>query len=187
MLYFLLTLADESDHKKIEYIYNNYHEYMLKFAASKFRGYGRRNAFYDAEDAVQNAFVKITKYINNIDFNAKNKEIKNYVFAILINEIYNILNKNIEIDEIDEEYSENQEYDYIRELDVKERYNEIVEAIEHMDEKYSSTLFMLYCKEMTINEIAELMGISTKTVYTRVQRGKKLLLEQLGVKVDGKY
>lgn len=185
MLHFLLAISDESDHEKIEYIYNRYHEYMLKFATSKFSSFGRRNSFYDAEDAVQNTFVKITKYIKNIDFNAKEKEIKNYVFSILTNEMYNILDKNEEFDEIDDEYSENQEYDFWGDLDVKERYDEIVKAIEDMDEKYSTTLFLLYCKEMTVNEIAALMEISTKTVYTRVMRGKKLLLDSLGVKNVG--
>jgi DNA-directed RNA polymerase specialized sigma24 family protein len=38
---------------------------------------------------------------------------------------------------------------------------------------------------MTVKEIADMMGISAKTVYTRLARGKKLLLDSLkGAKID---
>ena len=51
--------------------------------------------------------------------------------------------------------------------ELKENYNQVVKAIEELDEKYSTTLYLFYCKEMTVNEIAKIMGISAKTVYTR--------------------
>ena len=41
--------------------------------------------------------------------------------------------------------------------------------------------------DKTQREIADLMGISPKTVYTRLARGKKLLLDSLnGVETDEK-
>ena len=55
----------------------------------------------------------------------------------------------------------------------------MVKAIEKLDEKYSTTLQLFYCEEMAPNDIAELMGLSPKTVYTRLARGKKILLESL--------
>ena len=62
----------------------------------------------------------------------------------------------------------------------------MVKAIETLDERYSTTLYMVYCQEMTVNEIAEMMGISTKTVYTRLARGRKLLLDTIkGEKLNG--
>lgn len=186
MLQFLLTLTDESNHSKIEYIYNNYHEFMMRFAVSKFKSANRRNYFFDAEDAVQNAFMKITRYIHNIDFSSSERDIKNYVFTILSNEITNILMNCEEIDGLDEEFSEQIEYSFIEELDIKEKYSEIVKIIESLDEKYSTTLYLFYCKEMTVNEISELMGITPKTIYTRLSRGKKLILDAIkGAKVDG--
>ena len=66
MLLFLLSLSDESNYGKIEYIYNTYHDYMMKYAVSKLRSVNRANTFYDAEDAVQNTFMKIVKHIDNI-------------------------------------------------------------------------------------------------------------------------
>ena len=88
--------------------------------------------------------------------------------------------------EFDEEFSSAGEYNFIEELKMQECYGEIVRAIEKLDDKYCTTLQLFFCKEMTPNEIAELMGISPKTVYTRLARGKKLLLETLkGAKING--
>ena len=186
MLQFLLTLTDESNHERVEHIYYTYHDYMMKYAVSKFKSMGRTNAAYDAEDAVQSAFVKITKYIDAIDFSRGENDVKNYCFAILSNEICNVLNYNQEDFEFDEELCPENEYNFIEELEIKERYSEVVKAIENLDERYSTTLYLAFCKEMTPNEIAKMMGITVKTVYTRLTRGKKLLVESLkGAKHNG--
>ena len=179
MLHFLLTLTDESNHGKIEHIYNTYHDYMLKYAVSKLKSMGRTNFIYDAEDAVQNAFMKITKYIDKIDFSRDEKDVKNYCFSILSNEICNVLSDNEEIYELNEEFNLEKEYSFIEELEIKENYQQVVKAIENLDEKYSTTLYLVFCKEHTVNEVAEMMGISVKTVYTRLARGKTLLLDSL--------
>ena len=186
MLQFLLTLTDESNHGKVEHIYDTYHDYMMKYAVSKLQTAGRKNAIYDAEDAVQNAFMKIVKHIDKIDFSRGEKDVKNYCLTILCNEVCNVLRDNEENFEFDEEFCFEKEYSFIEELEIKEQYNQVVKAIESLDEKYSTTLYLFYCKEKTVNEISDMMGISTKTVYTRLSRGKQLLMDSLkGVKIDG--
>lgn len=186
MLQFLLTLTDESNYEKIEHIYNTYHDYMMKYAVSKLKTAGRTNCVYDAEDAVQNAFMKITKYIDNIDFSRGEKDVKNYCLATLSNEICNVLRDNKEDFEFNEEFCSEIEYNFIEKLEIQEKYDEVVKAIESLDEKYSTTLYFAFCKEKSVNEIAEMMGISAKTIYTRLARGKDLLLESLkGANYDG--
>lgn len=179
MLQFLLAISDESDHDKILYLFNKYEKHMLRFATSKFKNMGRWNYTLDAEDSVQSAFVKITAYIKNVDFSRGENDVKNYVFAILNNEIHNLVRDNAVFEEFDEEVYSELEYDITEELNIKQRYNEVVRAIENLDLKYSTTLFLFYCKEITVNEISDMMGISAKTVYTRLSRGKVLLLESL--------
>ena len=186
MLQFLLTISDESNHSKIEHIYKTHHDNMMRYAISKFQDLGRTNFAYDAEDAVQNAFIKITKYINKIDFSHSENDIRNYCFSILCNEICNVISDNQENFDYFEEFCLKKEYNFIEELEIRENYNQVVKAIESLDEKYSTTLYLVFCKEMTVNEIAEMMGISTKTVYTRLARGKKLLLDSLkGAELNG--
>ncbi len=186
MLLFLLTISDEANHGKIEYIYNTHHDSMLRYAISKCKNSGRKDFLYDAEDAVQNAFMKIAKYIDRLDFSRGEKDVKNYCFSILCNEICRVLGDSKKIFENVEEFCEEKEYNFIEELGIRERYDEVVRAIESLDEKYSTTLFLVFCKEMTVNEIAEMMGISAKTVYTRLARGKRLLLDSLkGATLNG--
>ena len=186
MLQFLLTLTDESNHGKIEHIYNTYHDYMMRYAVSKLKNEGRTNFVYDAEDAVQNTFMKITKYIDAIDFSRGEKDVKNYCLAILSTEIRNVLSYNQENFEIDEEICVEIEYNFIEELEMREKYDEVVEAIITLDERYSSTLFLALCKEMSPNAIADMMGLTVKTVYTRLARGKIILLDLLkGAKLNG--
>ena len=186
MLQFLLTLTDESNHGKIEHLYNTYHDYMMRYAVSRFKSTGRSNFVYNAEDAVQNTFIKISKHMNAIDFSRGENDVKNYCFTILCNEICNVLSDNQENFEIDEEFCPEKEYNFIEELEIREKYDQVVKAIEELDEKYSTTLYLFFCKEMTVNELADLMGISPKTVYTRLARGRKLLLDSLkGAEING--
>lgn len=187
MLQFLLTLTDESNRTKVEDLYNTYHDFMIKYSVRKFSSKRRSNPVLDAEDAVQNAFVKIVKYIDNIDFSREARDIKNYIFTMLNNEIANILDDNVEFLEFNEEICHENEYNFIGKIDVKERYDEVLNAIRVLDEKYSSTLYLILHNEMTVNEVAEMMGIPAKTVYTRFARGKQLLLDSLkGEKINGK-
>ena len=186
MLQFLLTLTDESNYEKVEHIYDTYQDYMIRYAVSKLQAAGRTNAKYDAEDAVQNSFMKIVKYIDKIDFSRGEKDVKNYCLTILCNEVCNVLSDNEDNVEYLEEFCYEKEYNYIEQLEMRENYNAVVKSIKALDEKYSTTLYLIFCKEMTVNEVAEMMGISSKTVYTRLARGKKLLLESLkGANING--
>ena len=68
---------------------------------------------------------------------------------------------------------------------MKEQYALVVKTIEHMDEKYSSTLYLVFVEEKTPLSVAEEMGISVKTVYTRLSRGKQLLIDSIKGEKDG--
>lgn len=179
MLQFLLSISDESYHDKIEKIFYKYHDRMLRFAQRKLQNSNNADYIHNAEDAVQNAFVKIVKRIDKFDFSKGEKSVKSLVFSILTNEIYKILEKNETFSEFDEEFYPNEEYNIIDELNMQESYEKVVKAFEELDEKYSTTLFLYFDKGMSIKEIANMMGISEKTVYTRFERGKKLLGNKL--------
>ena len=186
MLLYLFTLTEESNHRKIEYIYNTYHRDMVDFAKIKFWDAGRKNFAFDAEDAVQNTFVKITRNIEKIDFSKEEKHIRGFVFSILTNEIYNILREKEFVAEIDAENLNDVGFNSIETLIIIEKYDEAIAAIRKMDDKYSSTLYLAICEEMSVKNIAKMMGLSEKTVYTRLARGKKMLIDAVKeVNVDG--
>ena len=179
MLLFLMSMAEESDRGNIEAFYNKYKKDMMKYARSRFRRAGRKNYLFDAEDAVQATFFKIIKYISKIDFDREEKAVKNYIFSILTNEINKILRKKEIFTENVEEFSEESIYNLIEELEIQKNYKKVIETISKMDEIYSITLMYVFIEEKSVKEIASLMGISQKTVYTRLERGRKILLSSL--------
>jgi RNA polymerase sigma-70 factor (ECF subfamily) len=151
----------------------------MKYAVSRLRDAGKKDFVLYAEDAVQNTFMRIAKFIDRINFSRGEKDVKNYCFTILHNEIFKILEEKENLFGNFEEYCEENEYSIIEKLEIRERYDEVVKAIKCLDQKYSTTLYLVYFEEMTVNEIAEMMGISTQTVYTRLARGKQLLRNSL--------
>ena len=190
MLLFLYTLVEPEDQYKIEYIYHTFHNDMIKLAKSNLKNVNSPNYNYDAEDIVQNAFVKISKYIKRIDIHASPIALKSYVFTIVANESRNYLKDQHYFESLDE-YSESiqdvedvPDDEVIPNGKVHEKYEMVVRVIREMDDRYGLTILYRYRDDMSVAEIAEFMGISEKTVYTRLTRGKKLLLEKLGMEVQ---
>ena len=185
MLQFLLTLTDEEYHGRIEYIYNKFHDDMMRFALSKFRSMNSSNPQLDAEDAVQRAYLRITKYIHNLRFPMHDKKLKCYLFTVVLNEVLKISEENTKKSEFREEIFFDDGYNIIEDINISLIYEDAIKAVEKLDLTYSTTLIMHYVHNKSVNEIAEIMGIPTKTVYTRLTRGKKMLYDALKGAEDG--
>lgn len=180
MLQFLLSIADESDHDKILYIYQHFHNDMIYHARRQLYKANAVDYLSKSEDIVQNAFVKITIYIKAIDFSVSEKELKGYILSIVSNEVNNELKDQKYFDDIDECVNVASDDDFVNDLMIQERYDEVVAAVERMDEKYRLALVYRFYKGFSIKEMAELFGVPEKTVYTRIKRAQRLLKEMLG-------
>lgn len=180
MLSFLLSIADESHHAKIEYLFNRYHREMLRIARGRLRSEGRPSYEMDAEDVVQNAFVKIVRYIERIDFTKGEKAVRAYLMTTLIREINRFLKDNPSVPDCLDDYTERlEDGDFFGELRISLRYEEVLQAIRSLDERYSVTLTLRYAEDMSVAEIAETMGLNEKCIYARLDKGKRLLIEKL--------
>lgn len=177
MLAFLLSIADEKDHCRVERIYIKYHEVMYKVALSKLSG--RSNASYEAEEAVQNAFVKIINHLQSIRFDECEERLESYFVSIAINEAVNILRKkkSISLDDLPEEMISDD--DFVAELCMRDEYERVRRAILQLDDRYRPVLFLYFVEEKSGPEIAELLEMNISTVHTTIQRGKALLLKIL--------
>ena len=179
MLHYLLLITEDDHIPQIEYLYNRFHDEMMRLGKSQLRNAGDNNYLYDAEDVVQASFVKISKYIKSIDFSKSDQELKTYVFRILTNEVNNFLSDRDECDNIEDHLGVLSDEDFFERVKIEEEYNEVVQAIKALDDKYSTVMMCRYYDEMEVKDVAELMGLTEKTIYTRLDRGKKLLLVQL--------
>ena len=179
MLQFLLSIADESDHEKVEYLYHKFHKDMIIMAKSRLKGNRNFNYELDAEDVVQNAFVKIVKHIKKVDFSVSDSELKSYVLRIVINEVNNMVKNHKPIIEIENFENVIEDGHYFEDLRVRKNYEEIIEIIIDMDDMYGIPISLRYIENMTIKEIAGLLGIAEKSVYTRIDRAKKIIISKL--------
>ena len=179
MLQFLLTICDEQYHSRIEYIYNRFHIDMFRFARDKFISMNSYNPELDAEDAVQRAYLRITQYIDKLEFPIHDNKLKCYVFSVVLHEVLRISEENTKNLPFREEIFFDDGYNIIEDIDIQLMYEDVVKAIEDLDLVYSVTLLLRYERGLSPKEIAEMMEISEKTVYTRLSRGKKMLRDAL--------
>ncbi len=152
---------------------------MIKLAKLRFYTAGSTSYRTDAEDAVQNAFLKITKYIHAINTDMPYNSLKAYMLTVVSNEVNTMLSRSRAFEDIDDREAEICEAEFLKQLRISERYNDTLEAINKLDEIYGITLICRYGYEMEIKDIASFMGVSDKTVYTRLSRGKRMLLDML--------
>lgn len=178
MLIFLLSVADEAQRDKVEEIYRKYHVEMFKVAMVKLRG--RPNQQSEAEEALQNAFLKIIEYYDSIRFEENEACLRAYYLAIVTNEAINILNRqtnHVCIEEIEEKLPSDE--DFLEQLCLKTEYARVVEAITELDDRYSIPLQLRYVEQLSVDEISALLDMNVKTVYNNISRGKSRLLKQL--------
>ena len=61
-------------------------------------------------------------------------------------------------------------------------YDQIVEAIKSLNEKYRDVLYYHFVMELTVPETAKLLNQTTSTTKKQLVRGKKMLLSLLETK-----
>ena len=118
MLQFLLTICDEQYHSRIEYIYNRFHIDMFRFARDKFISMNSYNPELDAEDAVQRAYLRITQYIDKLEFPIHDKKLKCYVFSVVLHEVLRISEENTKNLPFREEFFVDDGYNIIEDIDI---------------------------------------------------------------------
>ena len=174
LLLYLSLIDNEQDKSKFEIIYYEYRDVMMDMALSVLHNKT------DAEDALQDTFIRIAKNIDAID-NAYSERTLAYVLKAVKNSAINYYNKNSKERVILIGNADNIPDDFFLEnLRLKEQYNDVINAIIHLDDKYRDVLFYHYVYEMKVKDIAELLGRKTSTVKQQLVRGKKLLLQVLG-------
>lgn len=135
--------------------------------------YGYTRCVQDAEDIVQNVFIKLLQ--NNKIFNTINDE-KYWLIRVTINESINFVKsshkKKIVLDE-----------DIVRSTSDKTKENidkdNIRFFIEQLPEKYKVVLILFYFENMKTVEISNLLDISEAAVRKRLERARDILKKKM--------
>lgn len=126
----------------------------------------------DVDDALQNTLIASYQHLDQLKFMEK---FKPWIYKILTNECYRIINNrryDADIDEIDCAADNKQDYE------TKETLWSIINSLEL---NYRTVIILFYYEDMSIKEIAKTLDISTDNVKQRLSRARtklKSLLNQ---------
>lgn len=151
----------------IERCYKLYEQKMYKVAYSILRDEGM------AEDAVQEAFLKIMKsdtYFQDV----KSDECKRYIITVIKHASITIYNKRKREQEV--LFLSEDENDIAQpEKQVDAKKQELDELIERLPEKYYEVVDCLVRKDLSVKETAHELSITESNVRKRFERAKALL------------
>lgn len=132
----------------------------------------------DADDILQNVFLKVWNNLNNFRGDAK---LSTWLFKIAINECINFLNKertrnNLSVEEVDDSYLlQNIESDPY--FDGDELHAELLRAVAKLPEKQRIVFNMRYFDEMKYEEISEILGTSVGALKASYHHAVKKIEE----------
>lgn len=175
MLTFTLTLIDDpSDKEKFNNIYMKYRNLMFYKAMSLLHNEAL------AEEAVQESLMKIAKNISKIS-DVDCSKTKAFIVIIVRNTSLDTI-KAEHIGEtvpLDDEIIPDVSQDVLEKMISKEGYEKLMTAVSELDDIYRDILTLRYVYGYGNDELAKLLGMSRRTVESRVYRGKKMLIERL--------
>ena len=123
----------------------------------------------DAEDTVQNVFLKVME--KKPSFNDAEHS-KAWLLRATLNEAKNMLKKRVKSENIEEIPDGNVYYDETR--------DDVMKAVMSIPENYREVVFLYYYEEYSVKEIAEIIQKPVSTVTTMLSRARtklKLKLE----------
>ncbi|HVT74881.1 MAG TPA: RNA polymerase sigma factor [Candidatus Paceibacterota bacterium] len=134
----------------------------------------------DAEDLIQDTFVKVFKNIKTVD---PSKNIKSWIYTIATNTAYDFLRKKkrqptVELDEEYETKPDNASYYSVSTEDSVET-KDVAAAITRLDLLYRGPIILYYKDGFSYEEIASMLSIPINTLKTRLSRAKKQLASLL--------
>ncbi len=135
-----------------------------------------------AEDAFQNAFVKVFRYINNFNFQSS---LETWLTRIFINESLNLiksakrLSLQINIEDVPFQLSENSN-------DVPENFDSelVLMLLNKIPENYKVVLMMYAIDGFSHKEIAETLNMPESTSRSTLSRARNLLLNLYNNELD---
>ena len=173
MIFYTLNL-DEVQKTKFEYLYVKYRPLIFCLA------YAMLEDELEAEDVVHDVFMKMLKYITEIesDDHAKTKA---FVTTITRNGCIDMLRKRSKAQVVswDELKDWQQPYEDAEQFFAMPEENRVLAIVENMPPLYKEIFLLKYVNELKDAAIADLLGIKEDSVRKRIYRGKKLLKKEL--------
>lgn len=182
MLLYLSMLDTQEEKDKFTLVYEQYQQFCWYVA------YQLLGDAHLAEDAVQEAFLALTRHLDKID-NVDSPRTKKFLMTIVKSKAVDILRKNKAETCSSEDYElevADPSSDLLDQYITKENYDYLISCILELDEAYRVVFECKYLHQMSDAEIAELLDITPKLANVRFYRARKKLQEMLEKEVAGR-
>ena len=144
----------------------------------------------DAEDVLQDAFIKIYKNLNGFDTSLK---FSSWIYRITHNEVISNYRKfknkpSVIFFDVDGEFIKNiaDDLDIEKEINLRELKTDVSLVLNKMDIKYREVLVLRFLEGKNYSEISDILKKPEGTVATLLNRAKKQflkILEELNLKI----
>lgn len=187
---FLAYLDTDSDKQLFETIYLAYRKQMAALAFTLLHNKS------DAEDVVSEVFLRIAQNnwetVRNI---TDQNDLRNYLLKAAKNASLNKIKakskENVFLDTVTEHNIDSLEGladdTFLDTICDRFDYQNVLTAIRSLDQKYRDVLYYHFVLELTVPQTAKQLGQTLVTTKQQLRRGKKQLLELLGIKGDFVY
>lgn len=169
----LILLIRQGDKKAFTLLYRKYCRYLYALA------YKYLKDTDTAQDAVQQVFLKIWEYRDNLRIEIN---LKNYLYTMTKNYILNYFRYNKEavmLSYAEAQISQAEEYNIQDIIEQAELTLHLKQAIDHLPPQKRDICLLKVKENITNNEIAERMGLSVNTVKSHYTTAIKLLRNYL--------
>ncbi len=166
-------ISEPDDIEFFEYLYTRY-KYVLIHDA-----YLIIKDQHYAQDIVHDAFIKIAKNIDKIDFGDNPLPILRTVTRNCSFNLYNKLKNEKNVYNIDDQLSIPDSTDLVSNAENKSDVEFIADFVESMPHCYADIFTLRYVNDLSCIQIASLLDIKASTVRKRLQRIRDAIEEKL--------
>lgn len=129
----------------------------------------------DTEDIFQTVFLKYV--LSSVSFESDEHE-KAWFIRVTINACKDLLksffrSRTVPLDEIPKQPTE-----------LPADYSDVWNAVFSLPQKYRDVVYLHYFEDYTAPQISQIIGKNVNTIYTLLNRAKKMLKEKLGGEYD---
>ena len=163
-------------------IYSQFHQALLRFIKSKV------NNHHDAEDILQNVFIKISSGINDL---SRKEKLQSWIYTIARNSIidyYRVAGNKKDVvmrDDISESFTLEEYNDTTKGLDCC-----LMNFMNLLPEEYKDLIIDVELNGVKQKELAQKYNLAYPSIRSRVQRGrekfKQLLLNCCSIESDNR-
>ncbi len=181
----LVKLALKGDQRAFAEIVDLYKDKIFHL------GYRMLSNRHEAEDVVQETFLRVYKSLDRYD---PKQKFSTWIYRIATNLCIDRLRKRKPSFSLDAELNDQDSADGYALIPGDERTPEseylltetqqlIHQAIDSLPDKYKTVMILRYLQELSLQEISDVMDMPVTTIKTRVHRGREFLRKKLESKL----